>query len=489
MTMVSNPQSIELDDIQGILVRGYGQLRYCHFFFVQVIDPEIGRDILHELIPKITPATVYDSKTSLNIAFTYTGLQAMGLSKENADNFPIPFQVGMTDNVRQRMLGDWGESDPENWFVGGKNGDEIHAMVVMYANTEAEIENFREEIRKHLSTHKSGKNAIKIVYEIGGYRREDGKENFGFHDSISNPVIKGSGRTGPDNDIIASGEFVLGYLNEHEQYPYSPLITDSQGNLNLLPPDANDSGHKDLGRNGTFIAFRQIQQHVDKFWAFMESKTNKPNGETDPHAAVKLASKIIGRWPGGAPLVKHPDQDPGVQSTDNDFGYAKEDPFGMKCPLGSHLRRNNPRDSFRDQNPKQSLKVTKRHRLIRRGRLYQTGTKGNEEYGLLFMGLNADIAQQFEFIQHVWANNLQPNKKTLYNDPDPVIGVPDPADPIQQQGDHNFRFAMQGDPACHYIEGLQRFVTIRGGAYLFLPSLSALRYLTTLGEAQLPPHS
>lgn len=491
MTLIPNPQSIELDDIQGLLIRGYDQLPLSHFFFLKINNGEVARKMLHDLIPRVTPATRYDPGLSMNIAFTFTGLQAIGLSEKNVRNFPIPFKVGMTDPVRQRILGDWGGSDPDRWTWGGKEEKRVDVLLALYAAGPEQLDVFRERMRKDIVKLLSQKNpdkpgdteqALEIIWEIGGYRRNDSKEHFGFHDSISQPVIKGSGRKGPDNDIVATGEFVLGYLNEHNLYPNTPLITDAQGDLNLLPPDANDSGHKDLGRNGTYIAFRQIQQHVDDFWEFMKKKTELPTGEEDTHAKVRLASKMIGRWPGGAPLVKHPENDPKIESTDNDFGYADDDPHGLKCPLGSHLRRNNPRDSFRDQGKKQSLKVTKRHRIIRRGRLYDLGPEGNQEKGLLFMGLNADIQQQFEFIQHIWANNLQPNKATLYNDPDPIIGTMDPMDPRYRQGDGNFRFAMQKDPVSQYVDGLQRFITIRGGGYFFLPGLSALRYLATLGN-------
>ena len=226
MSIISNPESIELDDIQGILVRGYAQLPLCHFYFVQIHDPAIGRSLLHDLIPLITPATVYDSDISLNIAFSYWGLTALGLSEENVNNFPIPFKVGMHNPVRQKMLGDWGESASENWIWGGKNQDQIHALITLYASTEEQIAQFKKDIEDKIEAAQKKnhedpdpKKAIEIIYEIGGYRKDDGKENFGFHDSISQPVIKGSGRSGPDNDIIASGEFVLGYLNEHDQYP------------------------------------------------------------------------------------------------------------------------------------------------------------------------------------------------------------------------------------------------------------------------------
>lgn len=473
MAIVSNPVSIELDDIQGLLIRGYGQLARSRFVWLRIVDAAAARVQLKSILHQISPATHYDPNLSMNVAFTQQGLSAIGLSDENLRNFPIPFREGMVSSHRQRILGDYGESDPRNWLWGPADQDNYpHILLALYGATQAQLDEFYQYHRDAIE--KGG--GLQVIDQQDSYRSDDSKELFGFHDSISQPVIRGSGRKGPDNDIVEAGEFVLGYLNEHRQYPFSPLITAVQGDLNLLAPDAAGSGYKDLGRNGTFIAYRKIQQHVEKFWEFMDKKTRRADGREDKDAKIKLASKMVGRWPSGAPLVKFPDKDPGLSSVDNDFGYAEEDPFGFKCPFGSHLRRNNPRDSFRQQGPKQSLKVTQRHRIIRRGRLYERREDPSKpvEEGLQFIGINADIEQQFEFIQHVWVNNQQ--LKWLTGDPDPIIGVPDPAAPGPQPN----RFTIQKEPYSVCVEGLERFVTIRAGAYLFMPGLNALRYLTTL---------
>jgi deferrochelatase/peroxidase EfeB len=307
MAIISNPVSIELDDIQSLLIRGFGQLPVCTYILLEIEKPALAREWLTELLPFLSPATRFEPLTGLNIAFTHPGLAALGLAEENLRNFPIPFREGISASHRSRILGDYGASAPSQWRWGGE-GRQPHCLLVLFARDEEVMARFQAD---HLArVTKAG--GLRVVHQLDGYRRSDGKEQFGFHDSISQPVIKGSGRSGPDNDLIAPGEFVLGYLNEHAEYPFSPLIARAQGDLNLLPPDAAGSGLKDLGRNGTFLVYRQIQQHVDRFWAFMEEKTRKPDGQTDPEAQVRLAAKMVGRWPGGASLVKFPDGDPGI---------------------------------------------------------------------------------------------------------------------------------------------------------------------------------
>jgi hypothetical protein len=89
------------------------------------------------------------------------------------------------------------------------------------------------------------------------------------------------------------------------------------------------------------------------------------------------------------------------------------------------------------------------------------------------MCFNADIAGQFEFIQHTWANF--PRFQNLYNDPDPIIGVQElNGEDIQQN------FTVQAEPINKCVMDLQRFVTVRGGAYFFFPSIAAIKYLSTI---------
>ena len=62
-----------------------------------------------------------------------------------------------------------------------------------------------------------------------------------------------------------------------------------------------------------------------------------------------LAAKLMGRWRSGAPFVLAPDKDDPSLADDpqrsNNFNYAEMDPQGYAVPLGSHIRRMNPRDT------------------------------------------------------------------------------------------------------------------------------------------------
>jgi Dyp-type peroxidase family len=253
-----------------------------------------------------------------------------------------------------------------------------------------------------------------------------------------------------------------------------------QGNTNLLPSDAGDTGKKDIGKNGSYLVIRQMEQNVTAFWNYMNEKTKNKDGTVNEFESTKLAAKMMGRWPSGAPIVNFPDADPNVISDDNDFGYAKDDKDGTKCPFGSHLRRCNPRDSLEDLKAKESTKLTNRHRIIRRARLYgdpyigsPNNTKPNGEVGLLFNCFNADISRQFELIQFTWANSTK--VKNLYNDPDPIIGTKEFSHENLPQN-----FTIQSCPVNKTVTNLQRFVSIKGGAYFFFPSITAIRYLGTI---------
>jgi deferrochelatase/peroxidase EfeB len=190
----------------------------------------------------------------------------------------------------------------------------------------------------------------------------------------------------------------------------------------------------------------------------------------------------MGRWPSGAPLVMAPEGEDPALSDENDFAYHALDPHGYRCPKGSHVRRAHPRDSL-DPEPgsHDSIQIGKRHRILRRGRQYGTwvsplvpgarsqGTEKDEDRGLYFICLNANLARQFEFVQHTWINN--PKFDGLYDDSDPVVAGRSTA---------GRTFTMPTPPVRKRVTGLPSFVTVRGGAYFFLPGIRAVRYLASL---------
>jgi Dyp-type peroxidase family len=244
--------------------------------------------------------------------------------------------------------------------------------------------------------------------------------------------------------------------------------------LRLLLPDPAGSGAVDLGRNGSYLVVRQLQQDVDGFWLFLDTATRRADGSEDPAARTALAAKMVGRWPSGAPLVKAPGQDAPALGDDNEFTYRADLP-GLACPVGAHIRRANPRDSL-PGGAASSLTASGLHRLLRRARSYGPAAGGPSGTGLYFMCLAADLSRQFEFVQHTWLNNTTFNG--LYDDADPLTGNRCSA----SAGFKGTGFTVQAHPVRHRHQGLPQFVRTRGGAYFFLPGLSALRYLARLNK-------
>ena len=466
---------LELSEIQGFLVRDYKDMPFAKYYMLQVSDLDKARIFLKEIAENITTVIERSEDSYFNIGFTSAGLSALGLQPENVRSFIREFREGMVTPHRQRLLGDYDSSDPQHWNWGGPNNEAIHVVLMVFDKTEEAAKNHYTQIA---GTQVS--NGFKPVLILDSETFPDDKEHFGFRDSISQPAIIGSGVTRSTIDNIKAGEFVLGYENEYGVYPDTPLINAQQGDTNILPDDPEGTGRKDLGRNGTYFVLRQLKEDVDGFWNFLNEKTKNDDGTLNATESTKLAAKMMGRWPSGAPLVKFPDSDPGGLSDDNDFLYTDTDKLGLKCPFGSHTRRTNPRDNFEETGPAESTKLTKKHRIMRRVRSYGEKYIGSAtehtptgEVGLLFGCFNADINRQFEFIQYTWAN--YPKFKQLYSDPDPFIGVRENPPPDIEQ-----KFTIPQETANKYITGLKSFVTVRGGAYFFFPSVSGIKYLSTI---------
>jgi Dyp-type peroxidase family len=315
------------------------------------------------------------------------------------------------------------------------------------------------------------------VLETGSF---GGYEPFGFRDGISQPVLEGLSKAAGAAETIRFGEFVLGYPNEYGLLTDRPLVERSADPRALLPTDPGGSGRADLGMNGTYLVLRQLEQDVPGFWRFVDRAARDGASSADPARRAWLAAKLVGRWPGGAPLVLAPDADDPALATANDFTYYAPDVRGARCPIGAHIRRANPRDSL-DPKPgsADSLAINHRHRLLRRGRAYGTpitveealagGAAAAAPRGLHFACLNASIARQFEFVQSTWVAN--PKFAGLYDDADPLLGG---------AGPYGRTFTAPTDGVRRRLTGLPQFVSVRGGAYLFMPGIAAVRWLAVL---------
>ena len=479
--------TLDFEDIQGLIIYGYGKLAASCFVLLQITDADAAKNWLGQLADTITNAQVNPSdigkETCLNIAFTHEGLKALGLDEQTLILFSNEFQEGMTATEhRSRLLGDLGESAPEYWEWGGHKTPSVHILLMLYGIDQTTLNEF---YATHAKTFESG--GVQLIRKLDTCRVPKRREHFGFRDDIADPAIAGTNKPGTPENTINAGEFILGYPNGYNQYLNSPTVKAERDQQGFLTPASGGGNERDLGRNGSYLVFRQLRQDVRLFWQHLDELTQNPDGSSNPEARLKLAAKMVGRWPSGAPLVESPTADNPELEDKNEFMYHEKDAQGFRCPFASHVRRVNPRDSLEpDPGTKESLERVNRHRILRRGRTYGkpiaesmeptdilNAEDSGGERGIHFICFNANISRQFEFIQHNWINN--PKFNGLYNEDDPLIGDRAGADEALKG-----TFTEQAIPVRKRVNDLPRFVQVRGGAYFFMPGINAVRFLASM---------
>lgn len=495
-------------DIQGLLRFGYSRLTAACFLLMRIDDAASACRWLANAPLSSAEAQSPPPSRALQIAFTYQGLSKLGVPDEILKGFSTEFLSGMvSDDNRSRRLGDVGPNAPERWFWGAP-ASVPDAVAMIYATPNL----FNE-----------WKNTIEAGLEQSGFTllgclptsNMGGVEPFGFVDGVSSPTVDWDRRRDPSGDklsyenVAMLGEFVLGYPNEYGRYTTRPTVVDPSADL----PDAEESpGLKDLGRNGSYLVMRQIEQDVRGFWSFLDKQA-----EGDSSRRQDLAERLVGRKMSGDPLLPLTQNDihgVGPEPVDiqrNRFTFDS-DPQGVNCPFGAHVRRANPRnadlppgtpselferllhilalDRFLNDDDdtfhKDLIASTRFHRLLRRGREY--GPKRSPEQllapaptdeppaGLIFICLNANIGRQFEFIQSAWI--MSTKFDGLNGESDPLLGNREPVAGCPASG-----FSLPAvDGVRRELEDVPRFTTVRGGAYFFLPGLRALRYLARAGR-------
>jgi Dyp-type peroxidase family len=465
---------------------GYGDLHCASYVLLRVSDPAAARLWLGSLAAQLATGERPHKVTALNVALTFRGLKTLGLDDATLETFSRPFFEGMETPHRSRILGDAEENAPENWVWGGNDpARAVDILLLVFAEN--------EDLLAALLAAKSAEfaqNGLVELLKLDAGRQPDSHEHFGFADGMGQPAIEGTFQTAKAaaRNLLKAGEFLLGYVNDYSKLADSPMVKASLDPANHLAPPRPVAGITDpttartdlhdLGLNGTYLVFRQLAQNVALFRHFVDEATRSLDGNLDRAASDRLAAKFVGRWQNGAPLVLSPDNDDESLSNADDFGYRETDANGFRCPIGSHVRRSNPRDTLGPDGAT-ALATANRHRILRRGRSYghrpaDPRIDDGVDRGLHFLCLNSDIERQFEFVQQTWVNN--PVFGGLNGEVDPLIGNISRAETATT----NALFTVQADPLRSRVHNLQRFVTVKGGAYFFLPSISALRYLGSL---------
>jgi Dyp-type peroxidase family len=446
---------IEVADLQGGIVRGYGQwFGQARHLFARVREPGAARASLATLAALVTTEEGWGQHrpaTTLNVALSFRALEALGLPSQLLDGFPPEFRCGMAHRAEQ--LAD----DPRTFDDELRD---IEVLLVIHAQSAGALADASARWERELAVEDSG---LELTHAQDTALLGNAREHFGFTDGFSQPAIEGGARKEVPGQGIAykrwpwwpwsrlrwraikPGEFVLGY--EDEDRARAPA-----------PPAPFD-------RNASFMVWRKLHQDVAAFRAQIAAQAQRLGLGRE-----LVAAKLVGRWPDGSPLALRPEApDPQLgydKQRANDFAYG-DDPEGWRCPRGAHVRRANPRDALGWEG-----RLTARHRILRRGMPYGPPLPDGADHdgtprGLIFVCLQASIARQFEIVQSRWCNDG--NAFGLGSQPDPVTG---PAG-------RDVRHIVEGDPP-HVVSPLRTCVECRGGEYLFVPGLAALRALPGL---------
>ncbi len=439
---------LDLDDIQSGALHERPSPYVGTYLLLRIDDPAAGRELVRRLIPLVDsgrPTSDPAHDAWITVAFTYRGLEALGVPRESLESFPSEFRQGMA--ARAAELGDIGESSPANWEQPLGSPD-VHVAIAAISPDAARLEAVLERARR---THQELA-GVELIWRQDCYQLPTGRTSFGFKDGIGQPAVEGSGipSTSPKERPLRAGEIILGYRDETGELPPMPS------------PEV-------LGRNGTYVVFRKLHTRVAAYRQYLRAQAASREDEE------RLGAKMVGRWQSGAPLAVSPEQRRSARASgqdrdrNNDFSYG-DDPRGFKCPAGAHVRRANPRDAL-DLDGSVDVRL---HRMIRRGTSYgpmlAEGVLEDDgaDRGIIFVFAGAHLHRQFEFVKTQWLNDGI------------FIGAPAEKDPVVGSNDGSGTFTIAQRPIRRRLNGLPPFVITRGGEYCFAPGLRALHWLADL---------
>jgi Dyp-type peroxidase family len=445
----TQPPQLDLADIQGLILHDY-PVSYVRHFILRVNRVSAARRCIGALLPSgtandlmiTTAASEWPQDAGpeycLNIGFTYAGLQALQLPETSLDAF-AKFKAFAAGAVkRAEVVGDTGPSALAHWIEVLRNPTEVHVLLFLYARNRATLEAKTKQLRALCAQHDAFSELPfpHDIYDGAALPDPDAEKgfpgriiHFGYRDGISQPAIAGAPPSGflDGQPPVPAGAFLLGYPSQWRGFRYP------------VPRPA------ELGHNGSFAAFRIFKQDVQAFETYLSNQAGDDAGKE------AIAAQICGRWRNGVPLVLFPDSpDTKIPKEQwNGFDYA-DDPAGERCPFDSHMRRTNPRG----ESERVAGADGHQRRIIRRGMPYgppynRDNPEDNIERGLLGLFICASLEDQFEFLMANWINGSGFRPEIPHGSTDPMF----------------------------------RFVTTRGGAYCFLPSLTALKHIANLEAA------
>jgi Dyp-type peroxidase family len=529
---------LDLADIQGNILQAYGRQGFpigrCVLLHVNEGHEQKARNLVDRLRSSVTTAELWPSSrtrnlpnqdkvtakkpdVAINIAFTFRGLLALGVPVRTLRGMPDEFQEGMLKRAEiLRDVHGAHQSVADNWdqvWVEELKDDskQVHVLITFNANAQP-------------VKHQSPQAALEAAYEslvaccgpnqgmsiLSGHRQyphtyqdmsvlqpDPTKEHFGFTDGIGDPVFEG--QYPHEADLLAA---VIGQGKLTASQEWLPLATGEflLGHVDEAQETAGGAMPIDFSRNGTFMAYRKMHQNVNSFHRYIQEKAAvyaAIHGVSEDEANETLRAKMAGRWSDGIPLIHAPTyaqwqaerakinampeaaQQPYLVQLLRNFTYAA-DADGSRCPFSSHLRRSNPRDMLDptlsppagDGSPRATSVLNNRRRILRRGLPYGhsgPGISDQDDHGVLMLVVCASLFRQFEFVQQQWLQyglDFQSG-----NDTCPIVGNHD------HNAKHVIEAAPDSDKPPFLCDHIPQFVEVRGGAYFFVPSMTALRLI------------
>ena len=549
--------TLDLADIQGGILRAYGRQGFpkARYFFLTIRDADKGREFVEWLRPRITTAARWKNpdrgeallrtrnprikdvvraegvpdypgevqlmkpKVTINIAFTFMGLHALGVPTRTLRAMPDEFIDGMEQ--RAAILGDDLFLDARDTIWKNSEGENrVHVLVSMNAEMDSDgtpVPDLDNETAKLKEACKASDGGVVLLaghgpdnaewQDMSAILRSDGgslwptnKEHFDFSDGFGDPVFDGQlsgeaarlrmiggGKLLPDNQWapLATGEFLLGYADEAQEIPGSAMPIE-------------------FSRNGTFMAYRKLHENVGSFACYIRQageRYARLNGVPQDEAEETIKAKMVGRWSDGVPLMAapthadwiafnaelaaaHAEEDKPklaqIALKFTDFMY-RSDQDGATCPMTSHMRRANPRDSLdplfgsKDAKKWDGSALVNRRRILRRGlpygRVDPAAPDDKGEQGIIFLAICASLFRQFEFVQQQWMQyGLDFD---VGSDTCPIVGNHD--------DEHDPKMVIVVDPKSgrqpFVCDQIPQLVETRGGDYFFVPSMTALRMI------------
>ncbi len=453
--------AIDPGDVQGNILQGY-RARQARYMFFTITDPVKARAWLAKGL--VEPGTPWLGVASAQpwpggnapsvltqVAFTHDGMQTLLAPSRQSELewFPIAFKQGAAQRAEANF--DKGSSAPGNWLFGQPAEQREHVVLFLYTKETENLDAYEGAVRALQGGAAEGLEHLRTL--IGDWR--GGTEPFGFVDGVSEPRISGLCPSAEPAFQPASspGEFLL-------HADYASMYGGSS--LGRMP--------QHLAGNGTFGVLRLMEQDVAGFEDITQTEAKRLGVTADV-----LRAKLVGRWSDGTPLALDPRQ-PNSDVARNAFDYApswefpqqENDHEGLRCPVGAHIRRANPRSARVAGQPHA-------RRLLRRGMASSWKDKdtGVVKVGLMGLFLGANIEQQFEFIQREW---LQGDLA--------ASGIRGTVDPIAaiRSTDTEFHF-LEPDLVCpnssprRLVAKIPPLVKTRGCLYLFFPGIRALKEL------------